>query len=581
MKKSIIIFAMAAVLSVGMIVYGCVFVDSRIGAVTLTEETVTGNRDAAEGLAAGFRADSAEDLHWTGSFDYGTDRTESSFKRGEMEKSADTLVYDDIRFTGWSAVPFYTQLKYDPLGDLQDQKIHAFYQGIQQRVMEDAAEEEGKVKLGDYLDFYPVSFRFQFGSRIYNSDNALTGLKVYDARGKLSEEDGTAYDEDVELYAALNKNFRIPVIGNEYQEYRVSKVQNYDYRKSLGYKTEVKKPLGAGEDIYEFDPVMAVQEENLNDGRTWTHPDIAKAGSGGLEEAASGKKAAEYGLKNRMLFIVNNRTAKGAPVDVSQIRDGYGVYELPIEASATATIRKGKKSFTVPSPKPLPDEMAMVYPLDKKAEYVEMSLSDDHRYLAVFSVKDGSYFVELVDADTWTSDGPARVFPASEKMTYAWGGDGTLAVTNHKGHVAVFTRTDNDKEPYGLLYRGKIGDGFDEAFFDSEMVTKKHSRARYQYCVDRGLAVAAKDGKAALVQNLLAGSAAFNIRNAALECAVIDRSGVIYRGRLKSNIVDLDYDMGEDEMQAVRDLQGGAVMKYIIEPVRNENWVKWNSRTGQ
>ena len=41
----------------------------------------------------------------------------------------------------------------------------------------------------------------------------------------------------------------------------------------------------------------------------------------------------------------------------------------------------------------------MVYPLDKDAEYVEMSLSGDHRYLAVFSVKNGTYFVELIDAD--------------------------------------------------------------------------------------------------------------------------------------------------------------------------------------
>ena len=212
---------------------------------------------------------------------------------------------------------------------------------------------------------------------------------------------------------------------------------------------------------------------------------------------------------------------------------------------------------------------------DEDAEYVEMSLSGDHRYLAVFSVKDGTYFVDLVDADNWTSNGPIEVFPASEKMTYAWGEDGSLAMTNHKGHVAVFSLTGSENEPYEILYSGKVQRGLDNALFDTEMVSKKNSRAKFKYGIDRGLAVAAKDGKAALVQNLLIGDSEFNIRNAALECAIIDKSGVIYRGKLKSNIVDLEYDMSEDEMQMIKDLRSGAVLNHIIEPVRNENWCEW------
>ena len=90
-----------------------------------------------------------------------------------------------------------------------------------------------------------------------------------------------------------------------------------------------------------------------------------------------------------------------------------------------------------------------------------------------------------------------------------------------------------------------------------------------------GLAVAAKDGKVALVQNPSVGEPELNIRNAALECAVVDRSGVLYRGRLKSSIVDLEYDMSDGQIKAISDLSGSAVMKQIIEPVRNENWCKW------
>lgn len=585
MKKSIIIFMMSAFLSVVMAAYGWAFVDGQVGEATLTEETAAGSKDAADGLTVGFRADSADNLHWVNRFDYSTNKTESSFRRGEMTKAVDTLVYDDIRFTGWSAVPYYTQLKYDALEGLQEKGIHDFYNEIQQSVRKNGLEKKGKIRLKDYLDYYPVSFRFQFGTKIYNSDNALTGLKVYDERSMLASGSEAAYDDEVNLYAAFNNLLKIPVIENEYQEYKVSAVENYDYKTSLGYKTDIKKTSGEGEDFYEFDPIIAIQEENIMDGKRWFHPDL----SGGLsyeiagenkdggesDDSYVGRKASEYDLKNKMLFVVNNRTAKGAPVDVSQMVDGYGVYELPIEATATATVRKAWKSSVLPSPKPLSDQLAMVYPLDEEGEYVEISLSGDHRYLAVFSVKDGVYFVEMVDADNWTSGGPIEAFSATEKMTYAWGEDGSLAMTNHKGFVAVFSRTENEKKPYEVIYSGKVDSDFDKAFFDNEMAFKENSRAKYKYGIDRGLAVSAKDGKVALVQNLSAGDEEFDIRNAALECAVIDKSGVIYRGRLKSSIVDLEYDMSDEQIKDISDLSGSTATKQLIEPVRNENWCKW------
>ncbi|MDO4487001.1 MAG: hypothetical protein Q4C46_10495 [Bacillota bacterium] len=570
MKKSVIIFMIMIFLSVGMIAYGCIFLDHQIGEAVLTEETAEGSRGAAVGLEVGFRADSADDFHWINSYNYSTNRTASSFKRGKMAKTDDTFVYDDIRFTGWSVVPYYTQLKYERLEGLQEKKIHAFYNEIQQRVKKSSLIEEGKIRLKDYLDYYPVSFRFQFGNKIYNSDNALSGLKVYDERNMLSAENGASYDADVNLYKAFNDLFKIPVIDNEYQQYKVSGVENYDYETSLGYRTNIMKPFGSGEDYYEFDPILVVQEENTMDGMRWYHPEPTENLSGN-------------NLKNRMLFIVNNRTAKGASVDVSQISGGYGVYELPIEVAASATVTKGRRSWTVPDPKPLTEQLAMAYPLDENAEYVEMSLSGDHRYLSVFSVKDGAYFMEMIDADTWTSQSPIEVFPASEKMTYAWGEDGSLAVTNHEGYIAVLCRTENEKEPYEILYKGKVTNDLDRAFFDTEMVSKENSYAEYKYGIDTGLAVAATGGKVALVHNLPAGD--FNIRNAALECAVLDKTGVLYIGQLRSNLVDLEYDMSEIELQEIIELTDGCangeedswLEKLIIKPVRNENWSTWKT----
>lgn len=564
MKKSIIIFAMTIIFSVGIIASGCMFVDGQTGEAVLTEETITGDQAEAENLVVGFRADSSENLHWVNRYDYSTGQTISFFKRGEMRKKTTALFYDNIRFTGWSAVPYYTRLDDDKLDGLQDKKIHAFYDEIQQETLEDGRTEQGKIKLADYIDYYPISFQFQLGSKIFSSNNALKGMKVYDARGLLSSDAIKAYDSDLALYAAFNNMFPIPVIESEYHQYKVSKVEDYDYETELGYKTEVKKLSGQATDYYEFDPIIVIQEENITDGVEWGHPDLFDAA---------------YNLKNRLLFVVNNRTAKGNPVDTSQMKEGYGIYELPVEIVPEASLKKSPRSRALPVPKPLPDELKMVYPLDEKAEYVEMSLSNDHRYLAAFSVKDGIYYVELIDADHWKSGGIFELFPASEKMTYAWGDDGCIAVTNHDGYIAVVAKTEGDRTPYALLYQGKAGGDIDRAFFDNKMIVKKNSYAKYQYGIDDGLAVAVKDGKAALVQSLLVGEAQADLRNAELACLVIDEGGVVYRGRLTSNLVDYEYDISREELDEIDGVLDEGIGKKLkgktIEPVRSENWDEW------
>ena len=138
------------------------------------------------------------------------------------------------------------------------------------------------------------------------------------------------------------------MIDNEYQQYRISP----------DGKTKLSKPLGADKDFYEFDPIIVLQQENIKDGMEWKHPDTK---SGIVEDKAKNDvvSASEYGYKNRMLFIVNNRTAKGKPVDVSEIRDGFGIYELPIDSAAGITIGKGRKNLFIPDPKPLTDRLAM------------------------------------------------------------------------------------------------------------------------------------------------------------------------------------------------------------------------------
>lgn len=587
MKKSIFIYLTAVVLCAATVICGVFFLNSHIGEVMLTEETVTGSREAAKGLSAGFRTDAGEQLHWVSSFEYSGSKTKSSFQRGRMPVRKEASVYEGIRFTGWEAEPFATQIKYDDLGNLQNQKIHTHYDKLQREALKTGEAQKGKLRLKDYLDYYPVSFRFQFGPKIYNMKNALTGLKVYDERDMLSDGYGVTYTDEITLYKKLNQSFKIPVIENEYQEYRISPAEKYNPKNELGYETEIEKPLGKGEDFYQFDPVIVLQEENIMDGKRWEHPDTFgslsyKAGEEQEKEAGSGddaadRKASDYGLKNRLLFIVNNKTAKGASVDVSGFKDGFGIYELPIDTSASATVKLGKRSRIEPAPKPLTEELDMVFPLDETAEYIESSLSEDHRYLAVFSVKDGYWYAELVDADFWTSKGPVKMFSASDKMSYAWGKDGSLAVTNHKGAVAIFARTEDQENTYEMLYSGTPEGDFAKVFFDEKMTKKAHDQSRYRSGMERGLALCVKDGKAALVQSLPVYGGVYHYRNAGLVCAVIDKSGILYIGNIKSEITDAAYDMSDAEMQSLQDLLESRTGEQLIEPVESENWVRWDS----
>ena len=513
--KSLMLLLMAAAVSVGVILFGFAFVNGQVGEVHLTEETLMGSRTAAEGIKVGCRVDAGDDLHWTVSYDFSSGETFLEFKRGEMETSIARSVYDDFRFTDGAGLPYTTRIENSVLEGLQNGKVQRFYDGLK-------VGAAGEIRLADYIDYYPLSFRFQFGVKIYNSGDMLTGLKFYE-----SQHDGvnkaSEYDEDVQLYVDLNRFFHIPIIETEYQKYQASKD---------GVKVEAA--LDQDTDYYQFDPIIVLQEENLMDGETWEHPDLIKGKALGKDGDYAGKTADQYNLKNRLLFVVNNRTAKGASVDVSGIPGGYGIYELPVETRATASVRYGKRSSTVPNPKPLSDRLSMVYPLDEDMEYVEMTMSPDHRYLAVFFVEDGDYYVELIDADLWKKQGVFRMFKATEKLTYAWGEDGSLAVTNFRDEIAVFVKNPD----YQSMYQGTVPENFDDVFFD------------------QGLAVTAKNGRIAMVQNPMTG----DVREPELTCAVIDKTGILYWGMLNSNIKDSG---------SIQDA------KQRIVPVSSENWVKW------
>ena len=386
----------------------------------------------------------------------------------------------------------------------------------------------------------------------------------------------TAYNSIVDMYVCLSNLFRIPVIDNEYQEYRVSKLDTYDSKTSLGYETVIVKSIDGSKDYYEFDPIIALQEENIMDGIKWEHPDQSEGleyEAGEAEDETETKTAADYGLKNRMLFIVNNRTAKGEPIDVSEIVEGFGIYELPIDTVPSATVRHGHRSEGLRNPIPLMDQLSMVYPLNSDAEYIDISISKDHRHLAIFYISDGYSYVEIIDADTWETCGTVKLFETAEVISYSWGEDGNLAITNNENALTVIAGNDNGT--YYSIYSGHAEKNLIEALFDIGEKQKANYYGQHYCYNDSGLAVAVNDDKAALIQNILIGDDSFSIRGPALECAVVDSSGVLYWGKLKSNLTDIDYCIKATELKNQDNYNDENVMQLLIKPSGDSKTVEW------
>ena len=85
-------------------------------------------------------------------------------------------------------------------------------------------------------------------------------------------------------------------------------------------------------------------------------------------------------------------------------------------------------------------------------------------------------------------------------------------------------------------------------------------------------------GKEALssIQNSLIGDSGSDLRNADLECAVIDRSGIAYMGHLRSGLVDIDYKMTGEDIREIKEIATDTESLDIIKPVGNENRCEWN-----
>lgn len=81
-----------------------------------------------------------------------------------------------------------------------------------------------------------------------------------------------------------------------------------------------------------------------------------------------------------------------------------------------------------------------------------------------------------------------------------------------------------------------------------------------------------------------AGDGALGIRNPALACAVIDKTGVLYMGTLKSNLADLDFAMEPEDIAHMRGIlsenpeeesDSKVMQKHLLKADEEENWVKW------
>ena len=126
---------------------------------------------------------------------------------------------------------------------------------------------------------------------------------------------------------------------------------------------------------------------------------VGKSTDGGWVSSGSGSTESDrfdlYTVSavadNACYFAFDAHTQLENLVDVSQIKDGFGIYCLPFDSTSEGE----DSSFPL-----LTEKLATVYPLDPHERILNLTLSPDQSRLLLHTQTDGMYVITVIDRDT-------------------------------------------------------------------------------------------------------------------------------------------------------------------------------------
>lgn len=174
MRKSLIVFAVLAALSVGLFAAAVPALNGRETAVEITEERHCGDPAAAEGLRLGVKTNMEGYLHWDTDVELGpelswtTDFRFTPSRTYEQRQSEPYLNLYDLSGVG-SSTSYEGSINFDDWDDDPFGPIMADVASRAPRGQEDYTET---VRLSDYMDYFPfgVDYFFEDGENIWYSE---------------------------------------------------------------------------------------------------------------------------------------------------------------------------------------------------------------------------------------------------------------------------------------------------------------------------------------------------------------------------------------------------------------------------
>lgn len=463
----------------------------------ITEKTIVGDAAAAAGLSASFGMGLQNQLYWRNVFTYGgaddgADVQETAFSRKNPFPADKKGPVPYVRLTGYmTSGNALDDILTDPAeGDPIRQELLA--QVRQEFFTAGAAERVQEIKRALPADGETTQdLKLKDIFRYYPIEGDLTGTSIWAA-----SLDNAVYasEDSVKLGQDLNHFLRIPIPETESSGFEVIKYPegslNFNYYQG-------KENCSQQEDHFDFHSIAC------------STPDA-------------------------VYFTFNTHTDDGDVVDTSLIPGGYGIYRLPYDWE--------KEIF-------LSEKLEMVYALDPKKQYTDIYASPDGAKLflvsqaarlAAVGVKEVQATAEIIDVRTMQCDRREEIVCSADTALGYDAGD--YLIFRGRSELCLYTYQDGSyKKELMLTDVDFRKPALRNLFYDN--------RCRTAY-----------DGK----RLSILGEADFDIEDddntmwlwetaGTVEVAVLDASGLVYYGTLRSNMQDFcnveEYRAWEDNVK--------------------------------
>lgn len=338
--------------------------------VTFTEETVSGDPSAAEGLTVRAQSQYNHRLFWDSVCRVGEEpQTETEYAFYPDQHQTDRPArYAGVEMENGG----YGSTAFAASGGFETEEMGAYGLNAAYRELADqtapGAEGEKVIRVSDYLDYYPLEVRLDFPEFLLDLNRMMDWGT-----------DGGEETKAVSLLQTFQNFFRIPVLEEERMEISIGKDP------SGGINS-----WGSGS-VSEYDSFYL-----------WT------------ESVVTGSAC---------YFTFDCHTEQDHVVDTSQIPGGYGIYRLTCQYDPE---RMGSELERVDI-----EELSMVYPLDPNGYLLELGLSGDGERLLVHTREEDTYVLTVVDLEDLSTVQRLEITPDEKDWSwcYVFPEEDYLAVT--------------------------------------------------------------------------------------------------------------------------------------------------------